>query len=208
MKGAHDIAGLVLAGGKSLRFGGPNKAFQLLGGRPLIAHALRPLRSLSHIAINANRRSAELAALALPIVADIIADGGPLGGIHAGLCWAARLREIRWLATVPVDLPFLPDDLITRLAHDADESAVTIAAAAGDFSPVTALWRIDQLPVMSDALERGVRKMTDYLAIAGSRQAELAPQSVDALFNINTAERLAQAEPLLAEFERGRSELK
>jgi molybdenum cofactor guanylyltransferase len=196
-----EIAGLVLAGGKSMRFGGSTKALQLLGGIPLIEHALRPLRPLKRIAINANGGAADLSRYGTPIVADIVEDGGPLGGVHAGLAWAAKLEpRPRFLATVPVDMPFLPGDFIVRLVRHNSPAAVAVASTQNDFSPIAALWRVDQLALLADALGRGLRKVTDALDLLGWRKADLGGCRVDPLFNINTAERLAEAERLLSDF--------
>ena len=193
MSELDDIAGLVLAGGASSRFGGFPKAFALLAGKPLIAHALRPLVTLERRAINANRSEAEFAAFGTTIVPDLIPDAGPLGGIHAGLVWAAGLNGVRWLATVPVDTPFLPDDFVKRLAASRDAEAV-IAATRIDRSPVCALWDLQQLPDIDFALKRGVRKMTDYLKLITWRTVVFPSGSEDPLFNVNSAENLSDAE--------------
>jgi molybdopterin-guanine dinucleotide biosynthesis protein A len=192
-----DIAGLVLAGGKSRRFGGRPKALALLAGEPLIAHALRTLKPLNRIAINANDASGELARFGVPILGDLIADAGPLGGVHAGLAWASASPGIAWLATVPVDTPFLPEDFVARLAARRSGAHVIVAATPADFSPVCALWRIDQLPLIEAALRQGVRKMTDYLARTAWTKAEIAAPDLDPLANINDAEQLKAAERLL-----------
>ncbi len=191
-----DIAGLVLAGGASRRFGGAPKAFALLGGKPLIVHALNVLGPLQHTAINANYNTEEFLTFASPIVPDIIVDAGPLGGIHAGLAWASTLDGIRWLATVAVDTPFLPADFIERLAVARDAEAV-VAATPSDQSPVCALWEIAQLPEIDFALKRGVRKMTDYLKLVTCHTVILPAGPRDPLFNINTELDLAEAESAL-----------
>ena len=195
MRDLDDIAGLVLAGGGSRRFGGP-KALAVLAGKPLIAHALRPLAALEHKAINANQNEAEFAALGVPIVPDIIDNVGPLGGIHAGLAWASNLRGIKWLATVAVDTPFLPEDFLSRLASSRDAEAV-VAATRADRSPVCALWSIEQLPDVDFALKRGVRKMDDYLKLITWRTVVFSAGTQNPLFNINTVENLAEAERMV-----------
>lgn len=194
-----DIAGLVLAGGGSRRFGGVPKAFALLGGKPLIAHALDVLAPLQHKAINANYNTNEFLEFASPVVPDIMEDAGPLGGVHAGLAWVSTLEGIRWLATVAVDTPFLPADFIERLAVARDAEAV-VAATPSDQSPVCALWEVAQLPEIDFALKRGVRKMTDYLKLITCRTVILPAGPKDPLFNINTPENLAAAEIALKKF--------
>ena len=193
MSGLGDIAGMVLAGGASRRFGGSPKAFAQLGGKPLIAHALRALSPLRYTAINANHNTSQFLEFASPVVPDIIEDAGPLGGIHAGLAWASTLEGIGWLATVAVDTPFLPANFVAHIAGARDAEAV-VAAVPGGISPVCALWDISQLPELDFALKRGVRRMTDYLKLITWRTVMLPPGEQDPLFNINTADDLAAAE--------------
>ena len=75
-------AGFVLAGGRSSRMG-TDKALMLLGGRPLIAHALDILRGAGLSASLAGAR-AGLERFA-QVVADEEPDRGPLGGICSAL---------------------------------------------------------------------------------------------------------------------------
>jgi molybdenum cofactor guanylyltransferase len=186
----------VLAGGASRRFGGVPKAFALLAGKPLIVRALEVLTPLEHKAINANHHTNEFLEFASPIVPDIIADVGPLGGVHAGLAWASTLSGVKWLVTVPVDTPFLPTDFIERLAA-ARDAETAVAATPTDQSPVCALWEVAQLPEIDFALKRGVRKMTDYLKLITWRTVMFPAGPKDPLFNINTMQDLEAAENAL-----------
>ena len=89
------VAGLVLAGGRSVRFGG-EKAVALLDGRPLLLWAAQRLqRSCASVAINV-RAGTEAEAVAkangLPTLYDAAGDAaGPLAGVRAGLIWAAKI---------------------------------------------------------------------------------------------------------------------
>jgi molybdopterin-guanine dinucleotide biosynthesis protein A len=50
----NDIVGLVLAGGRSRRFNGQDKGWQLYQGKPLIEHALLQLQGCACTVISAN----------------------------------------------------------------------------------------------------------------------------------------------------------
>jgi molybdopterin-guanine dinucleotide biosynthesis protein A len=108
-------AAVILAGGNANRMGGRDKAFLVLGGRPLIAHVRARLNlQAGPLAISANGDPVRFARYGLPVLADAPPGGaGPLGGILAGLDWAAEAGESR-LLTAAVDTPFLPDDLLRR----------------------------------------------------------------------------------------------
>jgi molybdopterin-guanine dinucleotide biosynthesis protein A len=118
---AAAITGLVLAGGRGQRMGGVDKGLQPFRGRPLAAHAIARLAPQVHeILVSANRNVDAYAALAARALVDDASDAlesypGPLAGILAGL----RAARTPWLAVVPCDAPFLPLDLVARLARAA-----------------------------------------------------------------------------------------
>src|SRR5580698_8777553 len=110
--------GLVLAGGLARRMGGGDKARIKIGSVTILQRVLACLKpQCSHIIINANGDPGRFADIGLPVVADSVTGfAGPLAGILAGLDWAAaKAPDIAWLASVPGDCPFLPNDLVTRL---------------------------------------------------------------------------------------------
>src|ERR1700744_102817 len=121
-KGA--VVGLVLAGGRSVRFEG-EKAAADLEGQPLILWAARRLqRSCPLVAANV-RPGTDSEALArvagLPLLYDLAGEAlGPLAGVKVGLIWA-RAQGARALAVSPCDAPLLPDDLFTRLIEAAGD---------------------------------------------------------------------------------------
>src|SRR5579875_2886974 len=137
------ICGLVLAGGRSSRFG-REKAMAELGGRPLIGWAVAVLeREVGALAVSARDGSgaADYAnSRGWTVLADA-ADGpeGPLAGIAGGLRWAGGLRA-EALFTVPCDAPFLPADLLTRLAASRTANGPAVARTAEGLEPLCALW--------------------------------------------------------------------
>lgn len=122
----QDLAGFVLAGGRSSRMG-VDKALVELDGRPLIAHALGILRGAGLDVAIAGAR-AQLDGFAR-VVADLYPDLGPLGGI----CSALAATSARWSVFLPVDLPLLPPALISYQLKKAREkdAAVTVASVEG-----------------------------------------------------------------------------
>jgi molybdopterin-guanine dinucleotide biosynthesis protein A len=140
------VAGVVLAGGRSRRFG-RDKALELLGGRPLAAWSLEALRPVSSLlALNGPPGVAER--LGLPAVADCHeASAGPLAGVLGALAWAAA-QGCTHLLTAPCDTPFLPPDFGTALAVAIGPSPVA-AARADRPHPLCALWRTDLSPALA-----------------------------------------------------------
>lgn len=100
------ITGLVLAGGRSRRWGGVDKAWQRFAGRPMVHRVCERLAAQTGaVWISANRDLERYGALGHRVLIDDWPDGrGPLAGIATAL----RRIETPWLLVVPVDSPALP----------------------------------------------------------------------------------------------------
>src|SRR5208282_259356 len=97
---------------------GAEKALLALAGRPLIGHVVARLRpQVAELFINANGEAARFGGFDCAVVADAAGTGpdGPLTGVAAAIAFARR-RGFSLVATTPCDAPFLPLDLVARLA--------------------------------------------------------------------------------------------
>ena len=153
-----DITGIVLAGGQGRRMGGVDKGWVELAGKPMIAHVLaRLVPQVGDVLINANQNLDRYAAFGVPVVPDAVGGfAGPLAGLHAGLTRATRT----YVVTVPCDSPFLPTDLVERLAAglEAENAQLAVAKTFDQPHPVFCLVRRDVLPHLAAFLEAGGRK--------------------------------------------------
>ena len=188
------VAGMVVAGGRSTRFGG-EKAVAELRGQPLLVWAVRRLqRACRDVAVNA-RLGTETESLAmregLAVLHDAPGDpDGPLAGVKAGLAWAAS-RGARSLAVSPCDAPLLPEDLFVRLIEAAGEGAAMAVTDEGR-QPLCAVWPISALPFLTEALKDGAHPPTwRTLEALGAVPVRFDPPG--AFANINTREDLEAA---------------
>ena len=188
------VAGLVLAGGRSVRFGG-EKAVAVLSDRPLLMWAVERLKaSCALVGVNA-RPGSETEALAqseeLTVLYDAPEDAnGPLAGVKAGLAWAAANGAVS-LAISPCDAPLLPHDLFSRLIDAAGPGAAMAVTSEGR-QPLCSLWPISALPTVTEALAGGAHPPTwRILEDLGARQVHFA--SAADFANINTRDDLALA---------------
>ena len=201
------IAGLLLAGGLSRRMGGGDKTMRLLRGRPILDRVIERLRpQVAALVVNANGDPARFARFGLPVVADSVEGyAGPLAGILAGLDWAAANRpDCEAVVSVATDAPFIPGDLVARLAEGAREAGAPLACAAsrGRAHPVFGLWPVRLKEEMRRALvEEGVRKVDLFTARFGLATVCFAAEPVDPFFNANEPKDLQAAEALLAALE-------
>ena len=187
------IAGLVLAGGQSRRFGG-QKALAVLGGETLVARMARMLgRDCAHVAISGSETLLGPAYPSLTDPADVAS--GPLAGVLAGMRWASSIGA-DWLATAPCDTPLLPDDF-TRLLLDGAEAAnadMAVFASADGMHPLTAAWRVSLLPTLEAALRTShppVHRLAEQLGAAR------IPVAAEHLINVNTPDDLERAGQIL-----------
>jgi len=124
------VVGLLLAGGQSRRMGGGDKALRPLGGISLLDRVIERLRpQVEAMVLNANGDPARFARFALPVVADSVPGfAGPLAGVIAGLDWAAVERpDCPYVVSVATDAPFLPADLVARLAEGIEGAGADLA---------------------------------------------------------------------------------
>ena len=186
------ITGLVLAGGQGRRMGSVDKGLIPLHGRPMVQHVLDRFRpQVDEILINANQHRAEYEAFGHPVLADAISGfAGPLAGLQVGLDRAS----FPLIATVPCDSPFLPADLVTRLADALAERGADLAVARtfNQPHPVFALVRRSVLPHLTRFLEDGGRKIDAWYATLSAVEVGFDDEA-DAFRNINTADELQQA---------------
>jgi len=193
---------VLLAGGLARRMGGGDKPLQNLAGRPLLDHVAARIRPQVHaMALNANGDPARFAGWTDPVVPDTVGGNpGPLAGVLAGMRWARRVHP-KWpdLLSVPTDTPFLPHDLVARLAsaRARDDAPVAVAASGGQLHHTIALWstalRDDLRRALVDEDCRAVHRFAERYSVA----PVVWPQTpVDPFFNANTLDDLGEAERL------------
>ncbi len=198
--------GLVLAGGLARRMGGGDKARIKVGDRTIIERVLARLKpQCAAIILNANGDPARFADTGLPVVADSVPDfAGPLAGILAGLDWAAtHAPEATDIVSVPGDCPFLPTDLVERLASARLAQRQPLACArSGDWRhPVVGLWPAALREDLRRALfQERLHKIEFWTAQHGVAIADWPDTPVDPFFNVNTPEDAAKANHIATQY--------
>ena len=191
-----DIPCVILAGGLARRMGGGDKALKRVGAKTILDRVIaRMATQAQQLALNANGDPERFAAFGLPVIADGVADHpGPLAGILAGMRWAGGLGARR-VATVAADGPFLPRDLIMRLALAT--TPVATAASGGFTHPVIGVFDVALADDLEAALLAGERKIDRWTARHGVSEIEWPVVPFDPFFNANSPDDLAAAEAIL-----------
>lgn len=188
-----DITVQIMLGGRSTRMG-RDKALVTLGGKTLLERAIETWRDYGaglQLSVGARER-ARLAPEGIPAVADVYADCGPIGGLHAGLLACPT----QYLLLVAVDSPFVTCEMADhlRMGIGAGEYDACVYAVGGRPEPLFGLYRKSCLPAAEKMLAAGEHKMglllrrvnTNYLIGAGDQTVPFR--------NLNTPEELAEAE--------------
>lgn len=182
------VTTVILAGGQGSRIGG-DKALRDLRGLPMIEWVLGAIMPQgTEIFISANDNQAALEDLGYPVISDMLPGyAGPLAGLQAAMTQASR----EWVASVPCDTPFLPEDLIARLLEAAADAEASVAVVNGRRQPTIALYRKNVLPKLNAYLESGERKVGAWLDKLQVR--EVVFQDAEAFVNINSLDELDSA---------------
>lgn len=189
-----EVTGIVLAGGQGRRMGGIDKGLVELDGKPMVQHVIERLApQVDALVINANQNIERYAALGYPVVSDSVGGfAGPLAGLHAGM-GAARTPLV---ATVPCDSPFLPADLLARLARGLEGAGAQLAVARTHDQPHPVFCLVERavLPHLQAFLEGGGRKIDAWYATLRVTEVGFDDEA-EAFRNINTRDELTAASP-------------
>lgn len=154
---AGRTGGVVLAGGRSSRFGA-EKATAPFEGRLMMDAALDRFAPLARRAVSARAESTAALhahALGLPVLADAPdAPRGPLAGVAAALSWAKAL-DLSIVATAPCDTPFLPLNVFPKLLEGLGDAPAACAVTECGEHPLCAVWRVELAPRIADAIANG-----------------------------------------------------
>jgi molybdopterin-guanine dinucleotide biosynthesis protein A len=153
------IGGIVLAGGRSSRFG-RDKLAEPVGGRPLLHHAIEAVRAVATDIVVVTGPDADTD---LPdgvrLAHDPVAFEGPLAGLAAGL--AALDPGVDRVVVVAGDMPSLMPAVLRRLLDTvASGPDAAILGRDGDTPPLPlALRRRRAQAAVGTLLDAGERRM-------------------------------------------------
>ena len=184
------ITTVILAGGAATRMGG-DKGLQLLHGRALIDWVLDNVRRHSaEILLSINTDNRNYLRADCHMIRDIAPSNvGPLAGLQSAL----RHARHEWLASMPCDTPFLPEDVLPQLffALQNSKGEVAVAVQSGQRHPTIALYKKSVLPKLDIFLHSGQRKVGGW--VNSLHVTEVLFDDAHAFLNINSIQDLLQA---------------
>ncbi|NNF54830.1 MAG: molybdenum cofactor guanylyltransferase [Acidimicrobiales bacterium] len=168
LKNQPPIAGAILAGGGSRRFGADKGLAETPQG-PLAGIVLAALRAAGVDPVVLIGGSSELsAALAIPSIPDQNPGAGPLAGLGTALGWASGVTRI---VVAPCDMPLITSDVIRTLVNRGNNTVASIAMVDDRLHPILACWPTQRWAAVKGLLRDGERRMQaaietgDYVAV-------------------------------------------
>ena len=209
------MTSIVLAGGKSSRFGW-NKVLETINDKSLVQLVVDRLATISREIILVTARedcptspslcpALKLTAQICPAlptirtVEDIYPGKGPLGGIYTGLVVSSCLRAI----VVGCDMPFVSVGLLSYMSQ-LNQSFDAVVPRIGDLTePLCAVYSKNCLASIHSLLERnelGVRELFNMVRVRYVEEDEINRFDPEHLsfFNINTQADLDKARRLVS----------
>lgn len=184
------VTAIILAGGQSNRMNGVDKGLMLLAEKPLFQHVIDRVKSqVDFIMINCNRHTDQYGALDYPVFSDDLPGFlGPLAGIYSGLSRSST----DWNLVVSCDTPFLPVDLLIRLAKFTTTHQAIFPFDGKNNHPTVLLINKSVIPQLKKYLENGDRKLMLFLKQIHATAVDFSDTPAS-FTNINTIEMLESA---------------
>jgi molybdopterin-guanine dinucleotide biosynthesis protein A len=199
---------VIFTGGRSSRLLVDNKRkWQLDFGRTnLLEYLISRLKTQSHqIVINCQSNDNSLLdEFDLPLINDFKEGSisnfqGPLAGLISALDWAKE-EDYQWVATMPCDTPFFPNDFLEQLKtiQKTESASAVIASSNNRHHPVCGLWSVSLLDnLKSSVVDNNISAIgkwaKEFASIAEFSEENWNHRGIDPFFNINTIEDYHQA---------------
>jgi molybdopterin-guanine dinucleotide biosynthesis protein A len=199
----NNILAVVLAGGKSKRFG-EDKNHIKLGDKTLLEHVLSKISKKFEEILIVSSHNQEIKKLEnVTVIPDCFEDFGPLAGVLSSMKWVKEnQKQYKWVATFPSDTPFFETEIIEEYKKriNMNDSSLYFVKSNGKRHNIFGLWSIDLLGVLEDdLLNNNFRKVEDWANKIGVKTIDIEVKKFDPFFNINTKEDFEKAKEILNE---------
>lgn len=185
------IAGVVLAGGQSSRYGQP-KMFELFEGQPLYKHSLIALQKnqLDPLILATNTSlQAKFPEEKVHWIIEKQPHQGPLFALQNIM---VNSPDVEWFFVVASDMPFITADFVqTMLTLIDDDLDAIVPTQDGRIQPLAAIYRKSALPYANQLVQQNKRSMK---ALLDQLQVRYVPFAIDSatFININTQQDWSQ----------------
>ena len=194
----NNVLGVVLAGGKSQRFG-QDKVEATLGNKTLIEHTLDKIKfKFEDVIIVSQKTNFK----DYKIINDCI-DGqlGPLVGVLSAMKWIKKNNKpYGWVATFPCDTPFFNIKIIDEFIKfsKTNDSLLYFVKSNKIRHNIFGLWSLSLIETLEeDIIKNNYRKVEKWADKIGVKIINVDDNKKDFFLNINTKDDLVVAERIL-----------
>ena len=196
----NNILAVVLAGGKSQRFG-QDKSQVKLKDKILINYILGEIIDVfQETLIIANDPIDYMQSDKISITKDFKSNLGPLGGVLSGMKWIKENnKNYKWISTFPSDTPFFSKKELNYFYEKIKEndSKLFFIKNKDTRHNIFGLWSLDLIDQLEKDLLKGQRKVEDWADSIGVSTVNIEYKKPDPFFNINTKEDLKRAKEMM-----------
>lgn len=179
----EDLTGVILAGGRSRRFGS-DKAFATYKGESFILRTLKLMKGIFREVVIVTNSPEKYREMRAKVIKDEILFQGPAGGIATAL----RSLKTGGIFVVACDMPFLSKAAILHLLEKDDGSSFVFYEQERGIEPLCAVYRSPLLPLLESRLQCGkadLRSLAHELSVK-VRKIPLDKSLQASLRNVNT----------------------
>ena len=198
----NNILGVILAGGKSRRFG-EDKSKIKLGNKTLLEHVIDKVeKEFSELLIISNNQNYKFTSKKIFLVQDFIKGQlGPLIGALSAMKWVElNNKNYKWIATFPCDTPFFDIKIIEYLKIKSFETKkkLVFLKSAEKRHNIFGLWSLDLKEILENDIHNNIRKVEIWADKIGSDIINIEKGKFDSFLNINTKDDLEIAKKKLS----------
>tara|TARA_B100001540_G_C15783709_1_gene632180 strand:- start:1419 stop:2027 length:609 start_codon:yes stop_codon:yes gene_type:complete len=192
----NKILGVVLAGGKSQRFG-QDKSQVKLQGKILIDYILSEIvDEFNETLIVTNNLINFMSSDKIFLTKDFKNGLGPLGGVFTAMKWVKENnKKYNWISTFPTDTPFFKKKELKNFYKNIkiSDSKLFFIKSKKTRHNIFGLWSMDLMDQLESDLLKGERKVELWANSVGVSIINIEYKKIDPFFNINTKEDLEKA---------------
>ena len=193
----NNILGVILAGGKSSRFG-EDKSTAKLGNKTLLDHTVSKIENeFNEILVISNNKDFNFKNNKIYIVEDCIEGQlGPLVGILTAMKWVTKNKKnYKWIASFPCDTPFFDIKLISELKIKVKETSKKLIFLNSNKKRhnIFGLWSLDLIEILEKDIKSSFRKVELWADKVGYENININEEKFDRFLNINTKKDLEKA---------------
>ena len=193
----NNILGIILAGGKSSRFG-EDKSTAKLGNKTLLDHTVNKIENeFNEILVISNNKEFNFKNNKIHIIEDCIEGQlGPLVGILTAMKWVIKNKKnYKWVASFPCDTPFFDIKLISELKIKVKETSKKLIFLNSNKKRhnIFGLWSMDLIEILEKDIKNSFRKVELWADKIGYENININEEKFDKFLNINTKKDLEKA---------------